>query len=173
MYPIRTLTPTSSYRTYCYYWDMTSISTEPRTCSVARALEIVGEKWALLAVREVFLGNRRFDEMVRRTGAPRDTMTARLKTLVAAGVLERRAVSEHPPRFEYRLTEAGLDLYPVIVSLMQWGDRYLTDGDAPPMVLTHNCGHTLGAVTTCSSCGELIHARDVRPTPHPNGLEGN
>ena len=152
---------------------MTSISTEPRTCSVARTLEIVGEKWALLAVREVFLGNRRFDEMVRRTGAPRDTMTARLKTLVAAGVLERRAVSEHPPRFEYRLTEAGLDLYPVIVSLMQWGDRYLTDGDAPPMVLTHNCGHTLGAVTTCSSCGELIHARDVRPTPHPNGLEGN
>ena len=92
---------------------------------MARTLEIVGEKWALLAVREVFLGNRRFDEMVRKTGAPRDTMTARLKTLVAAGVLERRPVSEHPPRFEYRLTQAGLDLYPVIVSLMQWGDRYL------------------------------------------------
>ncbi|HEY5011065.1 MAG TPA: helix-turn-helix domain-containing protein, partial [Acidimicrobiales bacterium] len=85
---------------------MSTISAEPRTCSVARTLEIVGEKWALLAVREVFLGNRRFDEMVRRTGAPRDTLTARLKTLVAAGVLERRAVSEHPPRFEYRLTPA-------------------------------------------------------------------
>jgi DNA-binding HxlR family transcriptional regulator len=152
---------------------MTTISTEPRTCSVARTLEIVGEKWALLAVREVFLGNRRFDEMVRKTGAPRDTMTARLKTLVAAGVLERRPVSEHPPRFEYRLTEAGLDLYPVIVSLMQWGDRYLTDGDAPPMVLTHSCGHTLSAVTTCSYCGEPIQARDVRPTPHREGLEVN
>ena len=135
---------------------MPTISTEPRTCSVARTLEIVGEKWALLAIREVFLGNRRFDEMVRRTGAPRDTMTARLKTLVAAGVLERRPVSEHPPRFEYRLTQAGLDLYPVIVSLMQWGDRYLADGDAP-MVLTHRCGHTLGAVTTCSSCGCLLY----------------
>lgn len=143
---------------------MTTLSTEPRTCSVARTLEIVGEKWALLALREVFLGNRRFDEMVRRTGAPRDTMTARLKTLVAAGVLERRPVSEHPPRFEYRLTQAGLDLYPVIVSLMQWGDRYLAEGDAP-MVLTHHCGHTLGAVMACSSCGEPVLARDVRPTP--------
>ena len=132
---------------------------------MARTLEIVGEKWALLAVREVFLGNRRFDEMVRRTGAPRDTMTARLKTLVAAGVLERRPVSEHPPRFEYRLTPAGLDLYPVIVSLMQWGDRYLTNGEAPPMVLTHHCGHPLGAVTSCASCGEPVLARDVRPTP--------
>ena len=144
---------------------MTTISAEPRVCSVARTLEIVGEKWALLAVREVFLGNRRFDEMVRKTGAPRDTMTARLKTLVAAGVLERRPVSEHPPRFEYRLTPAGLDLYPVIVSLMQWGDRYLAKGDATPMVLTHHCGHPLGAVTSCASCREPIVARDVRPTP--------
>jgi len=143
---------------------MATLSTPPRTCSVARTLEIVGEKWALLALREVFLGNRRFDEMVRRTGAPRDTMTARLKTLVSAGVLERRPVSEHPPRFEYRLTQAGLDLYPVIVALMQWGDRYLTNGDAPPMVLTHHCGEVLGAVTTCSSCGEPVLARDVRPT---------
>lgn len=144
---------------------MTTIASEPRTCSVARTLEIVGEKWALLAIREVFLGNRRFDEMVRKTGAPRDTMTARLKTLVAAGVLERQSVSEHPPRFEYRLTKAGLDLYPVIVSLMQWGDRYLANGEPAPMVLTHNCGHTLGAVMTCSSCGDPILARDVRPTP--------
>ena len=149
---------------------MTTISTAPRTCSVARSLEIVGEKWALLAVREVFLGNRRFDEMVRRTGAPRDTMTARLKTLVAAGVLERRPVSEHPPRFEYRLTRAGLDLYPVIVALMQWGDRYLLNGEEPPMVLTHHCGHELGAVTNCSSCGEAVLASDVRPTPRSGAL---
>jgi DNA-binding HxlR family transcriptional regulator len=156
---------TSSIRTYWYNCTVTTNSVDPRTCSVARTLEIVGEKWALLALREVFLGNRRFDEMVRKTGAPRDTMTARLKTLVAAGVLERRPISEHPPRFEYRLTSAGLDLYPVIVSLMQWGDRYLTNGEAPPMVLSHSCGHPLGAVTTCSSCGEPVVARDVRPTP--------
>src|ERR1700753_363885 len=102
-------------------------SAEPRTCSIARTLDIVGEKWALLAIREVFLGNRRFDEMVRRTGAPRDTPTPRLKTLVAAGVLERRPYSEHPARFEYFLTKAGRDLYPVIATLMRWGGTSRAD----------------------------------------------
>src|SRR5215471_18259903 len=100
---------------------MTSVSTEPRACSIARTLEIVGEKWALLVVREVFLGNRRFDEMVRRTGAPRDTLAARLRTLVGSGILERRQYAEHPARFEYHLTDAGRDLYPVITTLMRWG----------------------------------------------------
>src|SRR6201995_3715090 len=100
-------------------------SAEPRVCSIARALDIVGEKWALLAIREVFLGNRRFDEMVRRNGAPRDTLTARLRTLGAAGILERRPYSEHPARFEYFLTDAGRDLSPVIATLMRWGDKYL------------------------------------------------
>ena len=84
---------------------------------MARSLEIVGEKWALLAVREVFLGNRRFDEMVRRTGAPRDTLAARLRSLVNAGIFERRQYSDHPARFEYFLTEAGKDLQPVIITL--------------------------------------------------------
>src|SRR6266567_3196888 len=80
---------------------------EPRVCSIARTLDVVGEKWALLAVREVFLGNRTFDQMVRRTGAPRDTLAARLRTLTGAGILERRQYSEHPARFEYHLTAAG------------------------------------------------------------------
>src|SRR6266487_4713848 len=104
---------------------MTSVSARPRECSVARTLEIVGEKWALLAVREVFLNNGRFDEMVRRTGAPRDTMAARLRVLVGAGLLERRPYCEHPVRFEYHLTKAGRDLYPVLLTLMRWGDSYL------------------------------------------------
>src|ERR1700741_4037378 len=117
--------------------------TQPRVCSVARTLDIVGEKWALLAVREVFLGNRRFDEMVRHTGAPRDTLAARLRTLVGAGILERRPYSEHPARFEYYLTAAGRDLYPVIVTLMRWGDQYLADENGPPVVLQHHCGHQL------------------------------
>lgn len=166
MYCTRRSSGTSSFPTYWYIEGMTTNPAEPRNCSVARTLEIVGEKWALLALREVFLGNRRFDEMVRKTGAPRDTLTARLKTLVNAGVLDRRPVSEHPPRFEYRLTQSGLDLYPVIVSLMEWGDCYLTNGAEPPMELTHHCGHRLGAVTVCASCGEAVLARDVRPTRH-------
>jgi DNA-binding HxlR family transcriptional regulator len=142
---------------------MTAVPAEPRACSIARTLEIVGEKWALLAVREVFRGNRRFDEMVRRTGAPRDTLAARLRTLTAAGILERRQYSEHPARYEYCLTGAGRDLYPVILSLMRWGDRYLADDDGPPVVLQHRCGHRLIPQLTCQACGEPLHPRDASP----------
>ena len=141
---------------------MTAISPEPRTCSIARTLDIVGEKWALLAVREVFLGDRRFDEMVRRTGAPRDTLATRLRTLVSAGILERRQYCEHPARFEYHLTDAGRDLYPVIVTLMRWGDQYLAGQDGPPLVLQHRCGHRMTAQVVCEACGEPLQARDAR-----------
>jgi DNA-binding HxlR family transcriptional regulator len=142
---------------------MTTVATEPRTCSIARTLDIVGEKWALLAVREVFLGNHRFDEMVRRTGAPRDTLTARLRTLVAAGIFERRPYSEHPARFEYHLTDAGRDLYPVIMSLMHWGDQYLAGDDGPPRVFEHHCGHRLETQLVCRACGEPLRHGDSKP----------
>ena len=142
---------------------MTNVPAEPRPCSIARTLDIVGEKWALLAVREAFFGNRRFDEMAHRTGAPRDTLAARLRTLVAAGILERRQYSEHPARFEYRLTQAGRDLYPVIATLMRWGDQYLAGDDGPPMVLQHHCGHQLTAQVVCQACGEPLQARDTKP----------
>lgn len=142
---------------------MRVVTSQPRACSIARALDIVGEKWALLAVREVFLGNRRFDEMIRRTGAPRDTLAARLRTLVASGILERRQYSEQPARYEYRLTEAGRDLYPVIVTLMRWGDKHLAGEDGPPLVLEHHCGHRLEARLVCKSCGEAVDPRDTTP----------
>src|ERR1700749_5232140 len=138
-------------------------STEPRVCSIARTLDIVGEKWALLAIREVFLGDRRFDEMVRRTGAPRDTLAARLRTLVAAGILEKRQYSDHPAGSEYPLTEAGRDLYPVIATLMRWGDRYLAGDDGPPLVLEHRCGERLVPQLVCQACGEPLEARHTRP----------
>ena len=137
-------------------------TTEPRVCSIARTLDVVGEKWALLAIREVFLGDRRFDEMVRRTGAPRDTLAARLRTLVAAGILTKRQYSEHPARFEYHLTEAGRDLYPVIATLMRWGDTYLAGDDGPPLVLEHTCGHRLVAQLTCRACGEPLESGQAR-----------
>jgi DNA-binding HxlR family transcriptional regulator len=145
---------------------MGSVSTTdatPRVCSIARTLELVGEKWALLAVREVFLGDRRFDEMVRRTGAPRDTLAARLRTLVAAGILERRQYSEHPVRYEYRLTPAGLELYPVILTLLRWGDEHLAGADGPPMTIEHHCGHRLVAQVVCQACGEAVDPRHSRP----------
>ena len=142
---------------------MTAATAYPRPCSVARTLDIVGEKWALLAVREVFLGNRKFDEMVRRTGAPRDTLAARLRTLVGAGILERRQYCEHPARYEYRLTEAGRDLYPVITTLMRWGDKYLAGGGGPPLVLQHHCGNPVVATVICEACGEPLQAADTTP----------
>jgi DNA-binding HxlR family transcriptional regulator len=137
-------------------------------CSVARSLEIVGEKWALLAVREVFLGNRRFDEMVRQTGAPRDTMAARLRSLVVAGILERRQYSDHPARFEYFLTDAGKDLQPVMITLREWGDRHLARDDGPPATFSHSCGHTLVTQLVCQSCGEPVNrTRSVVANPGP------
>ena len=147
---------------------MTAAANQPRACSVARTLDIVGEKWALLAVREVFLGDRRFDEMVRRTGAPRDTLAARLHALTGSGILERRQYSEHPARFEYHLTAAGRDLYPVIVTLMRWGDTYLAGDDGPPLVLEHTCGHTLAARVVCGACGKPVRPRDTRPVLAPD-----
>ena len=146
-----------------------SVSAEPRPCSIARTLDIVGEKWALLAVREVFLGNGTFDEMVRRTGAPRDTLAARLRTLTGAGILERRQYREHPARFDYHLTAAGRDLYPVIVTLMRWGDKYLAGDDGPPLVLEHRCGHRMVPQVVCEACGEPLAARDTRPVTGRRG----
>ncbi|HTZ90872.1 MAG TPA: helix-turn-helix domain-containing protein [Streptosporangiaceae bacterium] len=140
-----------------------AVAADPRACSVARTLDIVGEKWALLAVREVFLGNRRFDEMTRRIGAPRDTLAARLRSLVSAGILERRQYCDHPARYEYRLTQAGLELYPVILTLMRWGDKYLASDDGPPMVLEHSCGHRLLAAVVCEACGKPADAGTARP----------
>jgi DNA-binding HxlR family transcriptional regulator len=141
---------------------MTQVPAQPRPCSVAGTLAIVGEKWALLAVREAFLGNHRFDEMVRRTGAPRDSLAARLRTLVGAGILERRKYSEHPDRFEYHLTPAGRELYPVILTLMNWGDRHLAGPDGPPLVLEHSCGHVLVAQVVCQACGQATRPQDAR-----------
>jgi DNA-binding HxlR family transcriptional regulator len=137
----------------------------PRICSIARTLEVVGEKWALLAVREVFLGNYRFDEMVRRTGAPRDTLAARLRTLVEGGILERRPYSDRPVRYEYRLTPAGRDLYPVILGLLRWGDEHLAGEAGPPLVLTHSCGNRLVPELTCQACGQPVDPRDVTRQP--------
>jgi DNA-binding HxlR family transcriptional regulator len=151
---------------------MGSVPAEPRPCSIARTLDIVGEKWALLAVREVFLGNRRFDEMVKRTGAPRDTLAARLRTLVGAGILERRPYHEHPARFEYYLTKAGRDLYPVIVTLMRWGDQYLAGEDGPPLVLEHSCGHEVTVDVICQACGEPLRPTDTRPLTARGALKG-
>src|SRR3954449_11498621 len=110
-----------------------------RPCPVAASLELVGERWSLLVVREVSMGNHRFSEIARGTGAPRDRLSARLNALVAAGVLERRPYSTAPPRSGYHFTASGRDLLPVLQALLQWGARWV--GDAPPVEL-HQCPGT-------------------------------
>lgn len=126
-----------------------------RPCSIARALDVVGEKWALLAIREISFGNRRFNEIARNTGAPRDRLAARLRGLVDAGILERREYQSTPPRAEYRLTEAGRDLVPVLRALLTWGDRWVSD--QPPATLVHG-DHELDLVQVCRHCGAELSA---------------
>ncbi len=134
-----------------------------RPCSIAAALHILGEKWALLAVRELFYGNRRFDRIVRNTGAPRDRLTARLRALEEAGVVERRLYSERPPRYEYHLTEAGRDLAPVTQALLSWGDRWLLPD--PPATAVHAPAgvepHPLDPAWTCRTCGQEAAEGDL------------
>jgi DNA-binding HxlR family transcriptional regulator len=139
-----------------------------RRCSIAGALDVVGDRWALLVIREVSLGAHRFSEIRRGTGAPREQLTARLTALVAAGVLERRQYSASPPRWDYHLTPAGRDLRPVLLSLMQWGDRHVA-GEAP--VELHHHGHRISASWVCEVCGERVgrterHVRDGHEPAH-------
>ena len=133
-----------------------------RDCSVANALAVVGERWSLLALREVMFGVRRFDQIARNTGASRDILTTRLRSLEAAGVLERRQYETRPPRYEYVLTESGRALHTVLLTLMQWGDRYVTEGE-PPTVWEHECGATLHAKLVCEHCGQEVRADALTP----------
>ena len=138
---------------------------DPRPCSIADALALVGEKYSLLVLREVCLGNGRFDQLVRNIGAPRDILATRLRRLVEAGILSKRAYSERPQRFEYRPTQAGLELEPVLMTLMAWGDRHLRKDDDRPMVIEHICGNELVPVVTCRACGGTVDHADL--TAHP------
>ncbi|MDQ3987311.1 MAG: helix-turn-helix transcriptional regulator [Actinomycetota bacterium] len=132
-------------------------------CSVAQTLEIIGERWAILVLREAFLGTRRFEDFQHNIGCARNILSDRLQKLVENGILERRRYQDRPPRFEYRLTEKGIDLYPILVGLMQWGDRYVAGERGPAIVLDHKtCGHETTPELVCSHCGERVNARTMR-----------
>jgi DNA-binding HxlR family transcriptional regulator len=138
-------------------------------CSVAGTLAVVGEKWSLLVLREAFLGVRRFADFQRVLGAPRAVLTDRLATLVEQGVLTR--VPYQPEgerqRFEYRLTPKGVDLYPALVALMEWGDKHLGDGGVPPLSLRHrgDCEAPVHLALVCDEGHRLDSARQVRAVP--------
>lgn len=130
-------------------------------CSVARALSVVGDRWTMLIIREAFTGHRRFDQLLD-SGASRTILADRLKLLVEHEVLTRELYSSHPDRYEYRLTDKGRDLYPVLLALLGWGDRWMAGDDGPPLTVRHKpCGHVTTGSMTCTGCGEILDARAV------------
>lgn len=140
-------------------------------CSIARTVDIVGEWWTFLILRDAFLGTHRFDDFQRSLGIARNVLTNRLQRLVEAGILERRQYQTHPDRFEYLLTKAGRELFPVVVSLLEWGDRWTAGEAGPPLELVHApCGHVLGATLVCDKCGKAIVHDDARPRPGPGTI---
>jgi DNA-binding HxlR family transcriptional regulator len=142
-------------------------------CSVAQCLEVVGEWWTMLILRDTFLGVTRFDDFQRRLGISRNILQQRLSRLVDAGVLVRVPYQEHPRRYDYRLTDKGRDLWPVINAMRQWGDQHAAPS-GPPLQLTHKgCGEVTDTVLVCASCGERLGPRDVRPAPGPGRQAGD
>ena len=145
-------------------WD--DLAKEP--CSVARSVAVIGDRWTLLILRDCFLGVRRFEAFQARLGISRTIIAERLKLLTDEGVLARVAYQQNPTRFEYRLTEKGLDLYPVVLAIVSWGDRHYDDGRGPPILRRHKgCGCDFQPVMTCSECGDAVEARAVEARPGP------
>jgi DNA-binding HxlR family transcriptional regulator len=145
-------------------------------CTIQGAVEEMGDKWSLLVIREVFYGIRRFDDLTVRTAIPRQVLTSRLRRLVDAGILRRVPYQEpgQRGRFEYRLTQKGLDLYPILIAYQEWGNRYLADADGPPVVFTHrDCGEPVELVLRCASGHEVQDAREIAGTLGPGARPRN
>jgi DNA-binding HxlR family transcriptional regulator len=142
-------------------------------CSVAQCLEVVGEWWSLLIIRDAFLGVTRFDDFQARLDISRNILTQRLNHLVDNDVLTRVPYQDHPPRSEYRLTDKGRDLFQVVTAMRQWGDRWAAPG-GPPLKMRHTaCGHVVKALPVCSNCGEPLDVRGVTAIAGPGATEGD
>jgi DNA-binding HxlR family transcriptional regulator len=147
-----------------------STRARPPVDSVERTLSQVGDAWTFLILREAFFGVRRFDGFQKTLSAAPNILTDRLKKLVANGILAKRQYQERPPRFEYRLTEKGRDLYPGIVLMMRWGDRWLDEGKGTPLLLVHQpCGKVSRPVLVCDRCHERVDVRAMTWRPGPGG----
>jgi DNA-binding HxlR family transcriptional regulator len=139
---------------------------------VADALAVVGDRYSLLVVREIGYGYRRFQDMAGYTGAPRDVLSSRLRRLEEIGILERRQYSEHPPRHEYHLTEAGRELRPIVLALKEWGDRQCEPGKEP-VVFEHACGEEFHPLTVCAACGQPVGEGELTVTGGTHPIKGD
>src|SRR3954454_8642319 len=136
-------------------------------CSVARTVDVIGEWWTPLIVRDAFYGRTRFEDFQRSLGLARNVLTVRLARLVEAGIMDRRRYREDPPRDEYVLTEKGRDLFPVIAALLAWGDRWTAGEAGPPLLLVHSCGKPGHLRATCDQCGDPLTLENITPMPGP------
>jgi DNA-binding HxlR family transcriptional regulator len=136
-------------------------------CSVARTWAVLGERWTMMVIREAFRGTRRFDAFHERLHVGRNILSNRLQRLTAEGVFERALYHESPARYEYRLTQKGMDLYPVLLALMAWGDRYKVT-EAPVRLVHKACGEAADLELTCSHCGEPVDYHSLRAEYAPN-----
>lgn len=137
-------------------------------CSVARTVDLLGDWWTPLVLRDAYYGVRRFDDFQRDLKIGRNILTDRLNRLVHEGLLERVPYQERPVRNEYLLTDKGREFFPVLVAMMRWGDRWLTGDEGPPITLHHTpCDHDMHAEVVCSHCGEPVRLEDVRARSAP------
>jgi len=137
-------------------------------CSIARTMDVIGEPWSPLIVRNVFIGITRFDQLQESLGISRKVLAERLRWLTESGVLERRVYSDRPPRHEYVLSAKGLELFDVLMVMVRWGDKWLAGDAGPPVFYRHHaCGHISHVDLQCSECGEPMHATDIDVLPGP------
>ncbi len=137
-------------------------------CSIARTIDLIGDPWTPLVLREAFYGIRRFDDLQAALGIPRNTLADRLKRLTDEQILQKQAYDTRPVRHEYLLTDKGRDFFTVLAAMNAWGDRWLTDTDGPPVVFHHTtCGHDSHAEVICAECREPLDADHVTPRPGP------
>ncbi|WP_353142453.1 winged helix-turn-helix transcriptional regulator [Acinetobacter pragensis] len=133
-------------------------------CSIARTLSILGDRWTMLILRNAFMGMRRFDDFQQNLGVTRHVLSERLKRLVEHGILVKAPYFDRQERFEYRLTDKGLELYPILLSMSKWADKWMDEGQGAPIQYVHkSCDKPFQPVLVCSECGEEIHARQVKP----------
>jgi DNA-binding HxlR family transcriptional regulator len=135
---------------------------DTQRCSIAKTLEIVGDRWTMLVIREAFSGTRRFEHFQRNLGIARTVLSERLGRLVADGLLRRERYEDHPERFEYRLTAKGLDLWPVLMAMLTWGDRHAIEGPPPVVPFHQGCGGGVDDRRMCTRCGVALGPFDVR-----------
>lgn len=133
------------------------------TCTIARAADVIGDPWTIMIMKELFLGQRRFDDIQTYTGVSPHLLSVRMKKLEKQGIVERRAYQQRPARYEYRLTGKGVDLWPVLIALKDWCARWGKWPEGEPLKIRHKaCDHLTSMKVVCSHCGEPIDARDVR-----------